>query len=379
MKPVISSAWAPYAVEQAKVVSAITEIQSLVYRLAYRGDPNRWLSRAEVALFLAQSVAICPAKASSQLIEHIVEQTCDRIPELPLVSAFNGQTGQTMMLQLLPSSTAAEERISRTQDHVCRSVQRAVKREEITELDFINGLVGAGLFLLVQQRCDCRASVDHILDQLWERGVHQGRFNFRSPEYEGTDLGIAHGIVAILQLAAFSLVDAGQAKALRLLTAVVDFLHQSEQGSETSLFGYFRGEKKISRLGWCYGDLSVAASLVVAGKSVGSNNLVDQGLRIARHAARRHASESGIGNSGLCHGSLGVAHCFQRIYTLTGDWECGGAARFWLSEALDAHFASEEFAGDLSFLEGRTGQGLALISSITAEAGWDILLGLSRA
>jgi lantibiotic modifying enzyme len=94
---------------------------------------------------------------------------------------------------------------------------------------------------------------------------------------------------------------------------------------------------------------------------------------------------------GLCHGASGLAHTFNRLFQSTGDGDCLGAARHWLSVAVQmrndeglAGYAAWGASGrarwdaERGLLEGIAGIGLALVAAITAEnPAWDRCLLLA--
>ena len=92
-------------------------------------------------------------------------------------------------------------------------------------------------------------------------------------------------------------------------------------------------------------------------------------------------------DTGLCHGSAGLAHIFNRLGQATGDVELVRAARRWYDATLDMHQPGKAVAGFPSrdvdphgayrwlaspgFLEGAAGVGLALSAAVGGEPHWD--------
>lgn len=116
------------------------------------------------------------------------------------------------------------------------------------------------------------------------------------------------------------------------------------------------GAQELVGLPWCYGDLSVAISLLRAAKAVRSLEFETCALELIEHSAARTLSSTGVADGGLCHGSLGLAHLFQRCYLWTGSAGAREAAIKWL-----CYFADEQSNDPLTnyegigFLEGLTG------------------------
>jgi len=71
--------------------------------------------------------------------------------------------------------------------------------------------------------------------------------------------------------------------------------------------------------------------------------------------------------AGFCHGAIGLAHIFNRLYQANGEPVFREAARRWFGHVLDE-----------SQLEGAAGIGLALLAAMTPlEPRWDRLFLLS--
>lgn len=217
---------------------------------------------------------------------------------------------------------------------------------------------------------------------------------------DGTyDLGLAHGapgVIAVLALArAAGIRNEGTGGILE--HAVGWLLEQrlsDEPGSRIPALVLPGGKAILARTAWCYGDLGVAAALLVASRAAGEPAWERAALDIARIAARRESGDTGADDAGLCHGASGLGHMFNRLFQATGDEELREAAVRWLSRALD--FRTDEGIGgflswkpsetgapvrvsDASLLTGSTGIALVLLAAITGvEPEWDRAFLLSR-
>ncbi|HEX2223156.1 MAG TPA: lanthionine synthetase LanC family protein, partial [Thermoanaerobaculia bacterium] len=147
----------------------------------------------------------------------------------------------------------------------------------------------------------------------------------------------------------------------------------------------------MSRLAWCYGDPGLAVTLLVAARGAGVPEWEKAAVDTAVSAAARPYELSRIRDAGLCHGSAGIAHLFNRLYQATGEPRLAEAARFWFDWTLEfrqpgngvAGFRSwntdtdggQMWRGDAGFLEGAAGVGLALLAATSPiEPEWDRLL-----
>jgi hypothetical protein len=95
-------------------------------------------------------------------------------------------------------------------------------------------------------------------------------------------------------------------------------------------------------------------------------------------------------DAGLCHGSAGLAHLFNRMYQMTAEPTLADAARFWIERTLELCSAAapgrdtalSDSAGSAwkgpGLLEGAAGIALALEAACTTtEPIWDQMLLVS--
>jgi hypothetical protein len=86
--------------------------------------------------------------------------------------------------------------------------------------------------------------------------------------------------------------------------------------------------------GWCSGDLGVALALLGAARATRQRDWEKEALVVARAAAARDPATCGVFDTGLCHGSAGVAHLLNRLHQATGEALFAEAARAWLRRLL---------------------------------------------
>jgi hypothetical protein len=164
-----------------------------------------------------------------------------------------------------------------------------------------------------------------------------------------------------------------------------------------------------ARSAWCYGDPGVAMALLLAARDVGDLAWATAATGLALRAAARPAGQAGVTDAGLCHGSAGLAHLFNRLYQLTAEQALADAARLWVERTLELCSASapgesapgadaprtaapgaaapgrvplavaaQPAYGGSGLLEGAAGVALALAAAATtAEPVWDQMLLVS--
>ncbi|MFQ5601217.1 MAG: lanthionine synthetase C family protein [Candidatus Krumholzibacteriia bacterium] len=274
--------------------------------------------------------------------------------------------------------------------------------------DLVDGLTGYGVYALERlphPRAErCLEQVVLQLERLSRRSA-DGVAWFTEPALmlpdhrvlypDGCyDLGLAHGIPGVIALLGMSSARGIGPRAL-LEDAVRWLLAHRVVSASDGGFGSWLtagGEPIGHRLGWCYGDPGVAAALLVASRAAGIGP--QTGLEIAVHAAALAPERAGVAGSGLCHGTAGLAHLFNRMHHATGERCLAEAARFWFERTLDPRHACPRIAGDRTgsrldaadrvrghdpgLLEGAAGIALALLAAATdLPPEWDRFLMLS--
>lgn len=109
------------------------------------------------------------------------------------------------------------------------------------------------------------------------------------------------------------------------------------------------------------------------------------------HASQRKDFEkNGIVDAGICHGTAGIAHIFNRFFFETKMPIFKDTANYWIKETLKmathddglagykSFYSEKEWVKEYGLLEGVAGIGLALLSHISdEEPTWDRCLLLS--
>ena len=276
--------------------------------------------------------------------------------------------------------------------------------------DLISGLVGFGVYALeALPRSGARRCLELIVQQLEDLAEdrHPGLTWFTAPELlpptqvkghpKGYyNLGVAHGVPGVVAVLARIYASGVATQRLRpLLDQAISWLlaQESETGS-SSRFPTWVGEDigpRPSRLAWCYGDAGVAAALLLAARCVGRDDWEGEAIRVARRAAQVRFKESGVVDAGLCHGTAGLGHIFNRLYQATGDDSLARAARAWFEQTWELERPGEGVGGffhwgqdgrgelgwrpETGFLVGASGIGLALLAAVSnLEPKWDRVL-----
>lgn len=279
------------------------------------------------------------------------------------------------------------------------------------EYDLINGLVGLGIYALeALPRPSAARCLEKVVERLAERAERgpEGAAWYSPPERMPTfqvdnyplglyNLGASHGmagVIALLGAACRAGVATETARPL-LEEAVAWLLRRRQPGDRGFCFPHFYHpdiEPGPSRLAWCYGDPGVAVTLLVAARGAGEPEWERAAIETALSSATRPEELARIRDAGLCHGALGLAHLFNRMYQASGEETLAEAARSWYEWALgfrkpgsgvggfqswtaETAENAEKWRDDPGFLEGASGIGLALLAAVSpVDPEWDRLL-----
>lgn len=275
--------------------------------------------------------------------------------------------------------------------------------------DFLHGAVGNGTYFL--SRLSNPKAKDYLIDLVdkLDEIAHReddGAVKWlsvlnREEGNEGYNLSLSHGITAVIAFLG-KVVEAGVCveKASQLLEGAVKYLlkYRMDNWKETQLHfpSWVPLEGPVpegSRLAWCYGDLGIGITLWHTAKSVGNSAWEKIAVEVLGSTATRvDMKKSGTVDAGLCHGTAGNMHIFNRAYQNTGIEAFKTTALFWAKATLElaVHedgaagykaWHTEQYGGwkaEIAFLEGVAGIGLALISMLSdIESRWDRTLYIS--
>ncbi len=205
-------------------------------------------------------------------------------------------------------------------------------------------------------------------------------------------LGLSHGtpslILILLKLHQFNIL---KEKVEPLLKGAMEFLLNSKYENENENAFVFpctieKGEKSVGKLAWCYGDLGCALALYNYGNYFNIKTHVDLALKIFENLAqKRDLFSEMVTDADFCHGSVGVAHIFARMYNYTNNELFRETSEYWYQETINKatftdsasgykHFGANEtgWKEEYGLLEGISGIGLSFISAISdVEPKWD--------
>ncbi|MGE0078150.1 MAG: lanthionine synthetase C family protein [Bacteroidales bacterium] len=273
--------------------------------------------------------------------------------------------------------------------------------------DYLHGALGIGSYYI--NRISNPKSAEYLTDLVNEldrqstsigSGIAWERQLRPNSDLRGYNLSMSHGTAGIIAvLARLYEMGINQNKASELIYGAVNFLLQNKY--DTGYLYQFPAwiekgqptEKQGGRLAWCYYDMGIAIGLWQAGQILGIEKWKNEAVEVLLHSTNiTDIKESGAHDAEICHGTVGIAHIYHRIYSYTNIPAFKNAAIYWFEQSIKQAsfddglagyktFRTLEYGGwvnDYSFLNGIAGIGLAMISAVSdIDPKWDRALLLS--
>ncbi len=270
--------------------------------------------------------------------------------------------------------------------------------------DFLNGLVGIGIYFLKRKKYDV---VKRMISSLYSKISDEFiEIKFVNKNFNGNryyDFGLAHGNAAILFFISkcYSL-NILRTKCFKIIKGMVKFFFNNIQSNDSiAIFPYkipseqYKKDKTIQfcRLGWCYGDLSILHTLLLVSIWINDKKLNKRVLEMLKNKTsnRKSIKQTLINDAGFCHGAAGVGYIFYKLYKLTGEKIFLYTSTFWTKKTLQnskgagiggkyiLNIKTEKSISPWELLTGYAGIGLFLSSIISIDKNndWDEIFLLS--
>lgn len=265
--------------------------------------------------------------------------------------------------------------------------------------DFLHGYLGILFTLLDSESPTVKEISNKFFSHLSQskKEYKKGHYIWTSKTLDGSvvhDLGLAHGlasIVAVLSMAYSKQIH--QDICFDLINGSINTFKSVKLKDSISCYSQSLEDNYNSRLAWCYGDLGIARSIWLAGVACNREDWKQEAVDIMLHAAkRRDLQKNGVVDAGICHGTAGIAHIFNRFYRDTQLDAFKDATDYWIDQTLKMAKFKDGLAGykswqgpklgwknEYGLLEGIAGIGLVLHSYLhpEIEPTWDRCLLLS--
>ena len=410
-------AWRPILAphEASLTRTRIRDIADMLERVA----PCSYQNCGDLALFWFYYQKFLQGGSRQDVIVSLLNQGADFLQrDASRPALFGGMAGVAWLYDHLAlSEVGTEDDTNAEIDQFLLDLVRTQQDRKTLSYDLMSGVVGFGVYWANRLSGKlAREGLRESLAWLEQAAVMDGPDklywttapNFLPPAKrvhhpEGLiNLGLAHGLPGAVMFLSICIelgIERERARSLveRTLAWLRTHVQNEEVGScfpPTIADGF---PARCTRLAWCYGDLGVGLSLWTAAAALNSEEIRDWALEVMHAAAHRTKANSGISDAGICHGSSGVAHLFNRAYHLSGEVVFRDAARFWYLETLTTFdvtrfglkpdappgtatktsASTSHDVGDVdsSFTTGLVGVGLALIAAVADwDPAWDTLL-----
>lgn len=121
-----------------------------------------------------------------------------------------------------------------------------------------------------------------------------------------------------------------------------------------------------TRLAWCYGDLTILNSILLAAIEFKDEVLYQKVLdELIITSTRKTFDETFVQDAGFCHGTAGLSSIYFNIYELTNNETFKEAAQFWINESIKYSKDKDSICGySFNLGENKYGSNISLLSGI---------------
>lgn len=365
------------------------------------------------ALFFAYYYKLTGKKKYLKKVHHILLQSIRELAATPLPSSHcNGISGIAWCIQhLINEGFADAGDMADIFEEVDELLGNAIQDElQQQRYDFLHEGLGIALYFL-EKEDHIAAPLTDVVTLLEKAAVpfsegiswqdHVTELKENGQPLMSFNMGLAHGVPAIITILGMIYHKGIEKDRTRLLIersmSWILATRNLPEENVTSLYPVLVDSNRValtgkqSRLGWCYGDLSIATLLLNTGHWLGNASYKEEALNILNHTLQyRDARNGSVHDACLCHGSAGISHIYRRSYLLTGQFALLKGADKWLAYTLQLNnrkdgaagfkfYAKDSYENSYGLLEGITGIGLSLIAALDNNnaPAWDRCLLLS--
>ncbi|HYP22387.1 MAG TPA: lanthionine synthetase C family protein [Actinomycetota bacterium] len=413
-EPVLEGELRERALEAAlDLGSALAESFAADEAPASDGDPSLSRGWTGTAVAMRHLDAAFPGEGFAAVSDAAIDRAVDAVAEQRMSPGLlQGFPGIAWAVEHLSGNDGAED-ANEAVDDALREMLGAARWTGL--YDFVSGLVGVGVYALRRlPAASGRRLLELVVERLeqWSEPGEPGTTWFTRPELipptarervpEGYyNLGLAHGVPGVIALLAQARrAGVATATAAPLLEGAVEWvLAQALPQGGRATWPYFVGpgiDPRPARLAWCYGDPGVIVSLLAAADALGRPDWEEAAGAALSRAVARPPGSSDVQGASLCHGAMGLAHIWNRMWQRSRSDELRESIAYWTTVALDLRThpdglagysvwdpgSDEEEGGDVQgpgLLAGIAGIALALVAAATdLEPAWDSHLLLSE-
>ncbi|SNR14472.1 lanthionine synthetase C family protein [Tenacibaculum jejuense] len=288
-------------------------------------------------------------------------------------------------------------------------IEQSRKAKEEKNHDLFYGLLGYGNYFIQRAHFNkdyVNEQLNEVVDIILQMSVEEAGglkwldHTSSSTENEVVNLGMAHGVASIISFLSKVYDINGSLIAKDAAEKATKWL-LLQKSSEKSSQSYFPNkiDSEInecnSRIAWCNGDLGIGYSIYYCGNKINNEVLMDEGLQILKKTSdRKNRENTGVVDRGLCHGTSGAFHMYNKLVEEFNFIEFTDIRNYWLNRTTEksknqidiSDFGcwygiidgKDQFISDSGFLNGYSGIGLALLNYINGDKkikqNWDEIL-----
>ncbi len=277
---------------------------------------------------------------------------------------------------LLENDQEIDEILQEIDEALLTDVDYQIKTGNI---DLIHGAIGSATYLLDQNIALAAEKIIKFLDETKQEldgEIKWSRYDGYNLHTDIIDFGLAHGNAGILFfLGKCYSENVMPENCLRLIKGILQFYDNNLMNYETAgsfypaivkLSNYGSKVDNTTRLGWCYGDLTILNTFLLIADIAKDVALRDKTIDMLLQTSERiEYKETFVEDAGLCHGSAGIALIYMNIYELTGNLKFKEIASFWIDKTYN-YSNNKEYIGGYVFNlgESKIGSEITLLNGI---------------
>jgi len=392
--------------EKEDYIIKINEIYKVLIKYRDRNEVSLMSGNSGIALFYVFYAALVDEKEPIEYANKLINNCFEDINNgFSNISFAGGISGFAWFLNFLMKNRFLDEEdfgFDGLYQYFYNSMMAYMKNGNY---DYLHGALGVSLYLLNSKSLTKkRNAIIDLIEALERNGIED--FNdikwisvIGETKQKVYNLSMSHGIASIISVLS-KIYNSGieKEKTKKLIYKAIGFLLSNKNTDyKHSIFpNYIHLNNSVSmksRLAWCYGDLGIGMALLNSSIKLNDSELRESAVNILLHSAvRRDMKSNMVVDAGLCHGTAGIGHAFNKAYQYTNNKVFRETSRYWFSKTIELGHLSDGLAGyktwrgpeyggwqnDYSFLTGISGIGLSLISAISdIQPSWDECLLLS--
>lgn len=336
-------------------------------------------------------------------IEQLIELVNKNTKNGSLAEGLSGTAWVLNHINMLYNKKIDQRVFNQFDEYICQFIYSKIKSDEH---DFLLGYIGMMQYILdsetINPKLKRKIALD-VFNRLKETALEvNGGIAWINPvkiaEYSSEksfdcNLGMAHGMPGIISflIELYPLLQDKEAVISIINKALGFFLNQMQLNEDGFYFKNYNDDAEkylFSRLSWCYGDLGISLMFLKLFKLTSNVYFQEIGITLAQNTLKLSFEKTQVEEGSLCHGAVGAAHLYNRIYQQTNMQIFKDASLKWYQTLFDLYYEAHggmflrpyyggqarpsKYIKDNGLFFGTSGIALSLISAITYhEPKWD--------